>query len=64
MKKSISDVVEELEIMRESHVLNNDSPLVTICDDNYTIDDVLYILENNSTDDTLYKAVREGLLFL
>ena len=64
MKKTISDIIEELQIMRKSHTLNNDAPLVSIGNTVYTIDDVLYILKNNRLDDDLYKSVEEGLFFL
>ena len=64
MKKTISDIVSELEIIKESQVLNNNYPLVSIGDSDYTIDDVLYILKNDHSDDDLYKSVKEGLSFL
>ena len=64
MKKKISDVVSELEIIKKSHALNSDYPLVSIGEVNYSIDDVLLILKNHSEDDDLYKAVEEGISFL
>ena len=64
MKKSISDVVSELEIIKKSHVLNNDSPLISIGDIVYSIDDAICILKNDHMGDELYKSVKEGLLFL
>ena len=62
--KKISDVISELEVIKKSHVLNNDYPLVSIGEIDYSIDDVLLILKNYSVENDLYKAVEEGISFL
>ena len=64
MKKTITNVISELETLQKSQILNNNTALISVGDVTYTIDDVLCILRDDHSDNDLYKAVKEGIFYL
>ena len=58
-KRTLEDVIDGLENLKKSSVLNDDEPIVTYGDSTFTVDQVIKALKNDTND--LQKSVMEGL---
>ena len=58
-KRTLEDVIDGLENLKKSSILNDDEPIVTYGESTFTVDQVIKALKNDTSD--LRKSVMEGL---
>ena len=58
-KRTLEDVIDGLENLKKSSILNDDKPIVTHGDSTFIVDQVIEALKNDTSD--LQKSVLEGL---